>query len=89
MPRQQPPPKFESVAEFWASYHQKVIPRHAPRVQIIECRRAFYAGVQAMLSGAVMAVGGPEVPEEVGETYLESIQAELQAFAKAVENGQA
>lgn len=87
--KRQPPPEFKSIAEFWAAYVKTAMPTDAPPIQLQECRRAFYAGALSMFNGAVMAVGGPEVPEGVGELYLASIDDELKAFYKAVDAGHA
>jgi hypothetical protein len=37
------------LLEQWNSYSQAVMPRDASAVQIQECRRAFYAGAQALM----------------------------------------
>ncbi len=36
------------VAGMWRSFRKNVIPPTAAQVQVIECKRAFYAGVQSM-----------------------------------------
>lgn len=33
----------------WQTYKSKVIPRDAPAIQMVECKRAFFAGAGAVL----------------------------------------
>lgn len=67
----------------WNSYMRGVIPKDAPRVQIQECRRAFYAGAQAAM-GTFLVVGSEDVSEEQGAEWLEALRLELDAFGDAV-----
>lgn len=39
---------MNEIAERFRTYKVKVIPKDAPPVQYIECRRAYYAGAQAL-----------------------------------------
>ena len=38
------------IGEEWSSYQAEVVPAEAPDVQREECKRAFYAGAQAMFN---------------------------------------
>lgn len=67
-----------TVFEQWQSYEREVVPAGAPMVQREECRRAFYAGGQAVF-GLVMAAVDPESSDEC-EDNLQALQAELQAM---------
>ena len=40
---------MQTVAQMFEKYRRVVLPRSAPAVQVDECRRAFYAGVAAVL----------------------------------------
>jgi hypothetical protein len=43
----------------WRNYRNRVIPKSAPEIQILESRRAFYAGASAMLAAVVQAACDP------------------------------
>lgn len=75
--------RLETVAESFASYRDKVMPRDAPPVQVIECQRAFYAGVYTCLMNMAYNIGDESTSEEQGIVELEKLQAECLAFAAA------
>lgn len=39
-----------NVSDFWTDYKEKVVPTNAPEVQVVETRKAFYAGGIALVS---------------------------------------
>jgi hypothetical protein len=59
------------------------MPPAAPDVQIVETRRAFYAGVYCNLMNLMYNVGGDETSEDEGVIQLEKLKAECEAFAAA------
>lgn len=73
--------KVQTVAESFAGYQADVIPADAPRIQVEECRRAFYAGVYFMLMNLQGYMAEEDTPEEVGIAILEAIQHECETFA--------
>jgi len=75
--------RVESVAESFATYRAAVLPPDASAVQVIECQRAFTAGVYFLLMGALRAIGDESTPEDDGIAQLEAIKAECEAFATA------
>lgn len=77
------------MSEAWADYCAKVVPTYASRVQITECRRAFYAGAEALL---VMLMGGLDPGPEAtaaDENLLRKLHDELHQFAADVLKGKA
>lgn len=74
--------------ECWQSYRADIVPIDASPDQVQECRRAFYAGAAAIL-GLVAGLGRPAIPVIVALETLEDLDAELEAFGKAVKNGRA
>lgn len=52
--------KRQIVAEIWDSYARRVLPANAPTVQRWECRRAFYAGCEALMRVAESALSAGE-----------------------------
>ena len=79
---------LKPVSEAWASYRERVLPADAGPIQVLECRRAFYAGVRA-LEGALEVISRPEVPEVEGVAYLEAVRREVMQFNKDVKAGRA
>jgi len=64
-----------------------VLPGGTPAIQIIECRRAFYAGAQGFL-GSLMRSFDPGTEEtEADMSLMEGIQAELDEFNEQVKKG--
>jgi hypothetical protein len=54
------------IATEWLSYMDKVIPKGASNIQILECKRAFYAGAYSFYVNAL----------ELAEAYSEKIAEE-------------
>lgn len=67
------------IAPMWNAYLREVIPAAAPDVQRTECRRAFYAGAQAMYS--LMVADLPEDGDDA-EAHLRELHEELAAFLR-------
>jgi len=78
--------KKNRIAQVWLTYVKKVIPADAGTVQQIECRRAFYAGAEAMLS---LSMELADRDEEKACKALSEIEQEIVAFAAAVALGKA
>lgn len=74
--------KLEKVVDLWNSYRRDVVPADASTIQVIECQRAFYAGVAALFDIATSF--DDSVPEEEIEAYLHRVADELEAFKNAV-----
>lgn len=77
----------ETLAEIWDSY-RAILPPNASRTQVVETKRAFYAGAAAffdLMSNA--AAGSPT--DEAGAAAIEAIYQEAVAFAQSVAAGEA
>lgn len=75
----------------WQSFQREVIPPNAPPVQHDVCRDAFYAGAAALFELVTRvpwsqpgAGGADAVSEDAGAAFLEQINQELQAYARAM-----
>jgi hypothetical protein len=68
------------IGEAWASYQAQVVPADAPPVQREECKRAFYAGAQAMYQAVMRAVEPAD--EDACEARLAAIGQEMQDFLR-------
>jgi hypothetical protein len=70
------PSRFHIQEEF-DSYRKAVIPADAPLVQVVECRRAFYAGAQALRHIVLNAPEGL-----AGRRFLIEVEEELRDFVR-------
>lgn len=66
--------------EIWKSYRQRVLPPTAPEVQVIETRRAFYAGAWAILNhlSDLMSAGEDVTDEDLD--FVQRFHDELKQF---------
>lgn len=85
------PAKYgRTIAEQWAAYRAAAIPASATVGQVRQCRRAFYAGAQAlqqiMLTG--VSTEGEDMTED-DERLMLGIDAEFVQFAADVKAGRA
>lgn len=69
-----------TIGEQWASYQAEVVPPQAPAVQLEECKRAFYAGAQAMFN-AVMQTAEFD-SDDASEARLAAIEREMQDWLR-------
>lgn len=67
----------------WESYRRVVIPPDAPPVQVIESRRAFYAGAQAFMTICAAS------PDNGEDQVVNGLCAELKQFGDDVTAGKA
>lgn len=80
--------RASSVAGDWASFREQVLHVDSPPQQVVDMRRAFYAGAAAAVA-MFWIIGLPEVPEEVGVDALQRWIDETEAFARDVAAGRA
>ncbi len=79
----------DRIGAEWRDYRARVIPLHAPPLQATECRRAFYAGAQALLALLLSVLEPGAEPTEADLRVMDEVAAELGAFAQAVRDGRA
>jgi hypothetical protein len=81
--------KRQLLQEAWLSYVGEVLPPDAPPVQVVETRRAFYAGARALQAAVFGALsGGPDATAE-DINVMQSLQGELEGFNADVKAGRA
>lgn len=68
------------IKSTWDSYKAEVVPENAHEVQVLETKRAFYAGVSSAMNIITNKVADME--EEEAMTYLDGIEQELNQFVK-------
>ena len=64
----------------WEAYRLGVIPQDAPRIQIHECRLAFYAGAAHLFYGLLTALDGDLGDDARDLDKMHLIDCELKAF---------
>lgn len=73
----------------WRSFAERVMPAGAPLIQHQECRRAFYAGAQAFFGIVMTEAEAGDEPTDADMDMIQSLDDELQQFARDVERGRA
>jgi len=76
-----------TIAAEWDYYRQRVVPATASRTQVVETKRAFYAGATVALA-SVYAVGKEDVAITDGMATIEALLKEASAFAASVRAGE-
>lgn len=76
----------DSVQGMWKLFEAFVLTGEHHPIQRQEMRRAFFAGVQAMLN---MSRDAAQLPEEEAVTVLESIESECVEFGQKIQRGEA
>jgi len=80
---------MNTVQSLWDTYSEQVMPRGAGKVQIIESKRAFYAGAACVLE-ILKAIGdNEEIDEEAGSMLLETLETDVDNFFEEVRAGHA
>lgn len=77
------------LAESWATYRERVMPENAMRLQVVECRRAFYAGAESLYVGIMKGLDPGLEPTEADMARMEDLDKELKQFAADVGAGRA
>lgn len=68
----------------WETYRQKVVPANASAIQVIETKKAFYAGASYLLSRTLVDLGPGTEPSEDDMAMMDGIHAELVAFLQSL-----
>jgi hypothetical protein len=76
-----------TLAQQWQKFRTEILPLHCGMIQLIETRRAFYAGAAACMS--INCQMADEATEEEGVAILDSVAAELKQFGQDIEAGRA
>jgi hypothetical protein len=84
MPETQP-----SIAGWWATYAERVIPAGAPSVQMQESKRAFYAGAAAMLDAITRGLSEGDDATDDDLAHVGRLHSELVQFGLDVKTGRA
>lgn len=75
------------LAKQWEIYRKRVIPENAHAIQVIESRRAFYAGAECLMVAVMQNLSDGSETTEADLAVMESIDAELKQFVRDVQAG--
>jgi hypothetical protein len=78
-----------SLAEDWKEFARLVIPLGAPAMQVAEMRRSWYAGAASLFALVSGGLDADHEPTDLDVAYLESLNKELEQFARDIERGSA
>ncbi len=73
------------IEKEWHDYLMEVLPKDASVLQVVETRKAFYAGAGCVFYGLLNQVSQTENLDEVTDkdmSLMDGIQIELEAFLK-------
>lgn len=73
----------------WQDYEKNTLPPGAPKIQIVETRRAFYTGARALLSSLLKVFGPGQEPTESDMLIMDGVQEELDQFYGDIKEGRA
>ena len=75
------------IERSWLAYAERVLPKDAPKVQIQESRRVWYASAAHLFDALTDAVGPDDVSEDAGMDIMAGVQAEIEAHIADVLGG--
>jgi hypothetical protein len=81
--------KKTPIREAWLSYLNEVVPAGAHPNQIIETRRAFYAGAQSFLAAMTTNLALGDGITEADMNLIAGIDTELREFVEQIKAGTA
>lgn len=78
-----------NLADEWSDFRRQVIPEEAPVMQVVEMRRAWYAGAATLFALVAGGLDADHEPTDLDVMYLESLNQELRAYANELREGRA
>ena len=80
---------MKTIKEKWESYLKDVMPESAGAIQLLETRRAFYAGAHALFTLMSENVSQGDDVTAQDEAFMETIPRELAEFVADINRGKA
>jgi hypothetical protein len=74
--------KGKIIAAGWTLFRSYVLPKDAPKIQVQEMEKAFFAGAQHLWGSLMTGLEANKDPTAQDERRMELIDAELEAFAE-------
>lgn len=79
--------KIQTINRTFQIYQEEVLIGTASQGQVIECKRAFFAGAHAVL--LILTCQISALPDKEAEAELQSLLKQCEGFMAAVEMGEA
>lgn len=70
-----------ALADEWSDFERQCIPEGAPTMQVVEMKRAWYAGAATLFSLVSGGLDADHEPTDLDVAYLDSLHQELKVFA--------
>ena len=80
--------KIPTIRDKWNGYLESVVPAAASAAQVIETRRAFYAGALAVMT-INSRIGEPDVTEDEGCRAMDNAMSDLTEFLQLLRENRA
>lgn len=75
------------IGQLWLGYREQVLPKNAGSVQLMETRRAFYAGAHALFTELMVMFDPNSEPTSEDVRRLSLVETELKRFNDRVKQG--
>lgn len=75
------------IRKLWDKYATEMMPQDAPLIQIIETRRAFYAGAASLFGELVTKTRDEKITEDQGKDFITEINSEISQFGQDLIDG--
>jgi hypothetical protein len=79
----------ELIGDAWRQYAEHIVPADAPEVQMIETRRAFYAGAIACFQGLMAMLDPGTEATEADLAKMDALDAEIKRWLADLGAGRA
>jgi len=73
------------IKNSWLNYRVLVLPANAPAIQVIECRRAFYAGAASLFGSVMNSLSPGDGVEDSDMRVMEDLDKEIKDFGKELD----
>lgn len=74
------------IEDAWGSYKEQCISAGASHTQVVESRRAFYAGASMIFTEIMIGLSVGDEPQNVDLSMLEDISTEIEEHASTLVN---
>lgn len=74
------PKRRDLIRQGFETYREKVLPKDAGEIQLIECERAFFAGAQWLNSVLHTMLDGDDELTENDESVLSALEEEMEQY---------
>lgn len=73
------------VRKLWDKFQDDAMPKDASLVQLVEMRRAFYAGAALLFQEMMGRAEDPYVTDEEGSKFVAEVELEIEQYVQDLE----